>query len=37
MIIYHDKIAFIPRIKGLFNIQKSVDGVEHIDMGSEIS
>ena len=29
--IHHDRVGFIPRIQGLFNIQRSVNMIHHIN------
>ena len=30
-IIHHDKVGFIPEMQGFFNIQKSVNVIQHIN------
>ena len=30
-IIYHDQVGFIPGMQALFNIRKSVNGINHIN------
>jgi retron-type reverse transcriptase len=34
-IIYHDKVGFIPGMQGRFNIQKSINVIQHISRSKD--